>query len=148
LIGHLPTLVSTPSDPDAREAVMRASTLAGMAFGNADVGAVHCLSESIGGLTDLGHGLLNAVLIGPVLAYQMDAIREPLSSILPGVNAIKMLEMINSIVTEIGIQSFASLDIDPELFDDISIQAEQNGSNQSNRMTMSAADYRQILDSL
>ncbi|PYQ63257.1 MAG: 1,3-propanediol dehydrogenase, partial [Acidobacteria bacterium] len=36
-------------DAEAREAVMRASTLAGLAFGNADVAAVHCLSETLGG---------------------------------------------------------------------------------------------------
>ena len=148
LVEHLPSLVKTPANSVAREAVMRASTLAGMAFGNADVGAVHCLSESIGGLTDLGHGLLNAVLIAPVLTYELEAIREPLGSILPGINAEAMLKIIRDIVTDAGIPSFAFLEINTNLYEELSVQAAQNGSNQSNRKTMSAANYRQILDSL
>ena len=36
-------------DIEARNEMLFASTTAGLAFGNADVGAVHCLSESIGG---------------------------------------------------------------------------------------------------
>jgi alcohol dehydrogenase len=55
----------------ARAGVMRASTLAGMAFGNADVGAVHCLSESIGGVWDVPHGLGNAVFLGATLRHHL-----------------------------------------------------------------------------
>ena len=56
----------------AREAVLRASTLAGMAFGNADVGAVHCLSESIGGVWDVPHGLGNAVFLAATLRHHLE----------------------------------------------------------------------------
>ena len=55
----------------AREAVMRASCTAGMAFGNADVGAVHCLSESIGGVWDVPHGLGNAVFLSATLRHHL-----------------------------------------------------------------------------
>ena len=59
-------------DIEARTEVMRASTLAGMAFGNADVAGVHCLSESMGGLYNIPHGLANAILLVPVLkAHQL-----------------------------------------------------------------------------
>ncbi len=64
-------------DAEAREAVMRASTLAGLAFGNADVGAVHCLSETLGGRFDLPHGLANAVLLAPVVRYEPPRLRRP-----------------------------------------------------------------------
>ncbi len=60
---------------------MRASTLAGMAFTNADVAAVHCLSESIGGFYDLPHGKLNAILLEPVLRYSRPAIAERLAAL-------------------------------------------------------------------
>jgi alcohol dehydrogenase class IV len=148
ILSDLPRLVSTPGDKDARESVMRASTLAGMAFGNADVGAVHCLSESIGGITDLGHGLLNAVLIAPVLAYQMDYIKEPLETILPDTDAGALLQIIENLVAEVGIPSFGSLEIDAVLYEEIALQASLNGSNSSNKMDLSAKDYLNILQSL
>ena len=57
----------------ARDGVLRASTLAGMAFGNADVGAVHCLSESIGGVWDVPHGHGNAVFLAATLRHHLAA---------------------------------------------------------------------------
>src|SRR4029077_12630910 len=74
-------------DGEARAAVMEASTLAGMAFGNADVGAVHCLSETLGARWDLPHGLVNAQLLAAVLRSPSPAIRErrgPFDARLPG----------------------------------------------------------------
>lgn len=56
-----------------RERVFKASTLAGMAFGNADVGAVHCLSESLGGQFDVPHGLGNAVFLAATLRHHLAA---------------------------------------------------------------------------
>jgi len=44
-----------------------------MAFGNADVGAVHCLSETIGARWNTPHGLANAVLLAPVLRSHLSA---------------------------------------------------------------------------
>ena len=78
---NLPEACDPQGSSESKEFVMRASTSAGMAFGNADVGAVHCLSESIGGLLDLPHGLLNTLLLAPTLAHQHASIREPLSRI-------------------------------------------------------------------
>ena len=68
-------------DAEAREAVMRASTLAGLAFGNADVAAVHCLSETLGGRCDLPHGLANAVLLAPVTRYNLEACADKLATL-------------------------------------------------------------------
>ena len=63
----------------ARAAVLRASTLAGMAFGNSDVGAVHCLSESIGGVWDVPHGLGNAVFLAATLRHHL-AVEDAITS--------------------------------------------------------------------
>ena len=53
---YLPAAVLDGSDDEARDGMMTASLLAGMAFGNADVASVHCLAEAIGGLYDTPHG--------------------------------------------------------------------------------------------
>ncbi len=47
------------------------STVAGMAFGNSDVGAVHCLGESVGALYDAPHGVANAVFLPLIMEFNV-----------------------------------------------------------------------------
>jgi alcohol dehydrogenase class IV len=46
---------------------MLGSMYAGMAFTNAILGAVHAMAHSLGGLSDLAHGLCNAILLDHVV---------------------------------------------------------------------------------
>lgn len=135
----------------ARESVMLASTLAGMAFGNADVGAVHCLSESIGGQTDLPHGLLNAVLLAPVLRYQMDAIAERLALLDAATGGAGSAEgfigRIADLAGTLDIAALSDLNLTEDIFPTIADLSERNGSNASNLMDLGADDYLAILRS-
>jgi alcohol dehydrogenase len=124
---------------------MEAATIAGMAFGNADVGAVHCLSESIGGLYDHPHGLLNAQLLVPVFRYQFDAVKARLNGFLPGLNAHELLERLTLLIDALKIPAPATLGLPPESFPEIARLAQANNSNESNPLPMSASDYERIL---
>lgn len=53
-------------DPEALDAMLAASTMAGMAFGNSDVASVHSISEALGGFYDIPHGVANAMMLAPV----------------------------------------------------------------------------------
>ena len=64
----LPALDS-PREVGPREGLARASLQAGLAFTNALLGATHAISHQIGGLTDLPHGLLNAILLPHVMEF-------------------------------------------------------------------------------
>ena len=66
--NSLMTVYNTPSDQDAREKMMRASTYAGIAFSNASVCAVHGMSRPIGAYFHVPHGLSNAFLLPVVMA--------------------------------------------------------------------------------
>lgn len=129
---------------------MKASTVAGMAFGNADVGAVHCLSESIGGLFDHPHGLLNAMLMVPVLRHQLPAIRDRLDELGREMNSPKgdLLAHIQGLSDRLGIPTFRSLDVPSESFGTVAKMAVQNGSNHANRMQMEEIDYMRILEAI
>ena len=61
------------SDLAAREAMLNGSLLAGMAFANASVGAVHALAYPLGGHFHLPHGLTNALVLPQVLAFNAPA---------------------------------------------------------------------------
>ena len=56
--------------------MMHASLLAGFAFSNAGLGAVHSLSHALGALLDLPLGLCNALLLPQVAAYNQSACPE------------------------------------------------------------------------
>lgn len=72
----LTQVFADPDNIDLRTKQMMASLQAGLAFSNAGLGAVHALSHSLGGLTDLAHGECNAILLGPVIAFNFDSVAE------------------------------------------------------------------------
>ncbi|MEN6391815.1 MAG: alcohol dehydrogenase-like regulatory protein ErcA [Syntrophomonas sp.] len=61
-----------PDDMELRARMMRGSMLAGLAFSNAILGAVHAMAHSLGGLLDLPHGECNAILLRHVIAFNYD----------------------------------------------------------------------------
>lgn len=153
------------TDVQARSAVMRASTFAGLSFSNADVGGVHCLSEAIGGLFDHPHGLLNAMLLEPVLQYHRPHIDERLAQLcglfsgeaqrnsLERQAPIKLranyfMQQLSALIDELGVPKFSSLDIPMSEFPLIAVHAARNGSNRSNPQPMAATSYQEILRSL
>ncbi len=141
-------------DAEAREAVMRASTLAGLAFGNADVAAVHCLSETLGGRWDVPHGLANAVLLAPVTRFNLPASARKLahleSALPPGSTsgAEGVLQAIDDLVRDLAIPPFRDLGIAPEDYPWIAERAVGNGSNESNAREMGVAEYLAVLEGL
>lgn len=70
-------------DVDAREHMLTGALLAGQAFANAPVGAVHALAYPLGGVFHIPHGLSNSLMLPPVLRYNADA-AEPLYAELAG----------------------------------------------------------------
>ena len=60
-------------DTEAREAMMRGATLAGLAFSNASVALVHGMSRPIGAHFHVPHGLSNAMLLPAVTRFSLPA---------------------------------------------------------------------------
>lgn len=73
VVQNLKLAVDHPQDVAIREKLLVASSMAGMAFMNANVGAVHALSETIGAKYDLPHGMTNAALLVPIMDYNKSA---------------------------------------------------------------------------
>ena len=67
------TAVQNGQDLDARRAMLQGSLLAGMAFANSPVGAVHALAYPLGGQFHVPHGLSNALVLAPVLEFNLPA---------------------------------------------------------------------------
>ena len=75
LIGkYLRPLYANPSNPEAQGYMMLASTMAGMAFFNGRLGAVHTLAHPLGGYFDIPHGVANAILLPHCMDFSRMAV--------------------------------------------------------------------------
>ncbi|MGA2538966.1 MAG: iron-containing alcohol dehydrogenase [Terracidiphilus sp.] len=70
---ELPVAFRQPENRAAREAMMLAATLAGIAFSNASVALVHGMSRPIGVFFHVPHGLSNAMLLPTVTEFSAGA---------------------------------------------------------------------------
>ena len=70
---HLLAAYQNPASIEERYQTMLSSLLAGLAFSNASLGAVHAMAHSLGGYLDLPHGKCNALLLEHVAEFNFDA---------------------------------------------------------------------------
>jgi alcohol dehydrogenase len=154
----LPLAVSDGNNTSARYRMMVGSLMAGIAFSHADVAAVHCLAEALGGLYDIPHGVGNSMFLPAITAYNAsaDAARHARAAAACGLDIIGLSdqEAASLLVTEleqlsqqIGIPSFAGYNgVQVEDFAFLADAAEKNGSTPSNCRTIIKDDYRAILE--
>lgn len=67
----LPIVLSNPQDLAARQDMLLGAMLAGQAFANAPVAAVHALAYPLGGHCHLSHGHTNALVLVEVLKFNL-----------------------------------------------------------------------------
>ena len=65
--------VETPDNIEVREQMLVGACLAGQAFANAPVGAVHALAYPLGGHYHIPHGLSNALVLPHVMRFNQSA---------------------------------------------------------------------------
>ncbi|VWX56065.1 iron-containing alcohol dehydrogenase [Sphingorhabdus sp. 109] len=73
LTTHIETACSDGNNMQAREAMLRGSMLAGQAFANSPVGAIHALAYPLGGIYHIPHGLSNALVMPFVMQFNLEA---------------------------------------------------------------------------
>lgn len=73
LTANMDRVIADGGDIEARSAMLLGSCLAGIAFANAPVAAVHALAYPLGGHFHVPHGLSNALVLAPVLEYNRPA---------------------------------------------------------------------------
>ena len=75
--------VQTGSDEVARGNMLLGSMLAGQAFANSPVAAVHALAYPLGGHFHIPHGLSNALVLPHVLRFNIVTSHEPYAELAP-----------------------------------------------------------------
>ncbi len=72
LLGkNLMKVIENPNDKDARSAMLQGSLIAGMAFANASVAAIHGLAYPLGARFHIPHGHANALVMAQVLRFNL-----------------------------------------------------------------------------
>lgn len=159
LIGeHLTTAVHDGTNRIAREGMMTASVIAGMAFSNSDVAAVHCIAEAIGGRYDTPHGVANSLFLPYLFAHNAEAALERHAEIAVALGVARDDQTareaaaagavaLADLAREIGIPRFTDLPgLRPEEFPWIAAASVANLSNASNAREMTEADYQALLE--
>lgn len=145
-------------DPDACKEMMEASTLAGVAFGYSDVGAVHCISEALGGRYDIPHGVANAILLPTITAFNVPAdikkhadvaraLGVDTSSMTEEEAAYACVDALQQLSDDVKIPKMRDIpEIKPEDFEIIADASERNLSNPDNCRDITKADYIELLN--
>ena len=68
------------NDPEAREKMANAATMAGMAFANAFLGVCHSMAHKLGAYHHIAHGIANALMIDLVLRFNAAEIPEKMGT--------------------------------------------------------------------
>lgn len=133
--------------------MMLGSTIAGIAFGYSDVGAVHCMAEALGGKYDTPHGIANAILLPTVTEFNIPADVEKHKNIalalgvdgsgMPdGEIAQKGVQALQSLCDDVKIPKIRDIEgINPKDFPALAEAAEKNVSTPSNARDVTAKDY-------
>lgn len=83
LSANIESAVHNGDDVDARSNMLLGAMLAGQAFANAPVAAVHALAYPIGGIFHIPHGLSNALVLPHVMRFNLEAAQREYSELAP-----------------------------------------------------------------
>jgi len=72
IYNNILRVFENPKDIEARSYMLYGSMLAGMAFANSSVAAIHAFAYPIGAKFHIPHGLANSIMLLPVLRYNLE----------------------------------------------------------------------------
>ena len=76
MLRALKMLPARPEDLEARGAAAYGALVSGITLANGGLGAAHGFASGLGGMYEVPHGLICALLLRPVLRFNASAIRE------------------------------------------------------------------------
>jgi alcohol dehydrogenase class IV len=108
IVKALPKAYANPSNLQAREDMATASLMAGMAFGNAGVGAVHALAYPLGGRFNITHGVSNALLLPYVMEWNKLACVERMRDIADAMG-VRVAHLSDKDAADLAVKAMADL---------------------------------------
>lgn len=115
LSSNIETAVNNGSDLNARSNMLLGAMLAGQAFANAPVAAVHALAYPLGGIYHIPHGLSNALVLPHVMRFNLPQAEKAYTELAPHVlrggtlvgsnAAVTLINWLANLCGELGLQT-------------------------------------------
>jgi alcohol dehydrogenase class IV len=141
---YLPVAYEDGSDRTARHALAEGSYMAGLALGSARLGGVHGMAHPVGLCYGLPHGIVCAVLIGPVLQSHVVSVPAKYMQLRDtlGSDPIRLLSTLRQ---ELGLPSTLGPYPEPDWEERIIDYAVRSGSSKANPTPVDEHYVRSIL---
>ncbi|MGI9506025.1 MAG: iron-containing alcohol dehydrogenase [Geminicoccaceae bacterium] len=147
---HIERAVERGSDLTARREMMAAAMNGALAF-QKGLGGVHAMSHALGGLSgySLHHGMLNAVLLPHMLAFNGPAVSHryaDLNRAMALSGSTDIVDGISALVRRIGLpMHLADMGVDEQAIDLAAPMAEKDHTNGTNPRRAGTEDYRALM---
>lgn len=144
-VADLPRAVRDGADLEARDGMMLAALLAGLAIDSASVGAVHALAHQLGAVYDLPHGVCNGILLPVVCEFNQPAATERyarVAAIVGGGRGGRPLRaLLRALGDRVGLpRGLAELGVERSALPDLAARALDDMCMQTNPRPMRHAD--------
>lgn len=147
--GALATAVREPGNLAARSDMLMASMMGAIAF-QKDLGAVHSCAHALGAVCDLHHGLANALMIEPVMRFNLEAAPAKfaaLAQVVGAGGADGFVPWLARLKRDIGIAAgLAAVGVQRSQFGRLVELAVQDGCHRTNPRPVAAADFERFFE--
>ena len=149
--ANLGTAVATPTDLDARGAMLMSSMMGAIAF-QKGLGLVHSTAHALGTITDMHHGLANGVMIDVALAHNVEAVPERFETMAAAVglhdtSPAGFLRWLADLKAEVGVPAdLAATDVDPGRLDELAEFALDDACHVNGPRPCTIDDFRLIFE--
>lgn len=151
IIDYLPFAYQDGKDKKAREIMLQASMIAGMAFTNVSLGIVHSMAHTIGSIFHISHGLADAIILPYVIKYNsqnLDA-REVYKSLESQIGGVSLVDKIQELNKKMQIpSSFSELILDEQHYldklEEMAILAKNDGCTKTNPVIPTLDEFKTL----
>lgn len=153
---YLRASVASRSNMEAKTGMAMAALMAGLAFSNAILGAVHALSHPLGGLLDLPHGQACAILLPHVMEFNLlacvdryaeiaSALGEPVEGLSRRSAAERAIQAVRRLLDDLGIvRRLSELGVPDELVPSLAEMASKDVCLSTNPRDMTVSELQAI----
>jgi len=145
----LPKAVAQGNDPKARQEMLMAATMGGVAF-QKGLGVIHSLAHPLSSVTGLSHGLANSIMLPHAIRFNGSEIPNRVATIAAAMNSEDRTvegaaEAIRALAEKTGLPTrLSDAGVTQEQIDELSDKAMQDGCHASNPRECSIDDMRDI----